>query len=70
MNGMHQRLPAGERVLDLLDDPIAQMVMRRDGVTREEVLSVVAEMRRRLAGPGCGHTEPPGRAGKTIRLAA
>ena len=40
---------AGDRVSDLLDDPIVQLVMRRDGVTREEVLSVVAAMRGRLS---------------------
>jgi len=71
MNGTHQRPPNGERIADLLDDPIAQMVMRRDGVTREHVLGIMTDMRWRLFGPGNGcHPCPAGHRQRSIRLAA
>ena len=71
MNGTHQRLPTGEKVADLLDDPIAELIMRRDGVTREDVIGIMTEMRGRLFGTGQGCTPGPlGRRGRPIRLAA
>ena len=70
MNGMHHRPPAGERLHDLLDDPIAETLMRRDGVTRDDVLAVVADMRVRLFGCANGRFGPLAHAGKPIRLAA
>ncbi|MEI6557424.1 MAG: hypothetical protein WCO00_03380 [Rhodospirillaceae bacterium] len=70
MTGMHNRPPAGERLHDLLDDPIVETLMRRDGVTRDDVLAVVADMRVRLFGGVTGRGGPLGHAGKPIRLAA
>jgi len=70
MNGMHHRPPTGERLHDLLDDPIVETLMRRDGVTRDDVLAVVADMRVRLFGGARGRIDPLRLAGKPIRLAA
>ena len=70
MNGQLHGPPLGERLHDLLDDPIVETLMRRDGVTRDEVLAVVADMRLRLFGGMAGRRDPLGRAGKLIRLAA
>ena len=71
MNGTHQRPPTGERIADLLDDPIAELVMRRDGVTREHVIGIMTDMRGRLFGSGNGcRPGPLGRSAKPIRLAA
>ena len=70
MNGMHLRPPVGERLHDLLDDPIVETLMRRDGVTRDDVLAVVADMRVRLFGNVRGRNNPLRLAGKPIRLAA
>lgn len=70
MDGTHQRFPVGERVLELLDDPIVQLVMRRDGVTRQDVLAIMGEARRGLFG---GAIRQPGASafrGNSIRLAA
>ena len=33
---------------EMLDDPIVVAVMRRDGVSREQVQAVIAEVRRNL----------------------
>ncbi|MEI8397210.1 MAG: hypothetical protein WCF85_21000 [Rhodospirillaceae bacterium] len=71
MNGTQQRLPKGEQVNDLLDDPIVQTLMRRDGVTREEVLAVIDEMRDRLFGRGRSvRVDAPCKRSSAIRLAA
>ena len=71
MSGTHPRLPKGERVDDLLDDPIAQLVMRRDGLTREDVLAVVDDMRGRLYGADRGlQPDPSAHRVMPIRLAA
>ena len=70
MNGMYHRPPVGERLHDLLDDPIVETLMRRDGVTRDEVLAVVADMRARLFGGAIGHRDPLRFAGRPSRLAA
>ncbi len=48
MNGTLHHPPKGEGLRDLLDDPIIQTLMRRDGVTRDDVLAVVATVRGRL----------------------
>ena len=69
MNGTLHRPPVGERLHDLLDDPIVEAVMRRDGITREDVLSVITDMRGRLFG-GVGRCTPLPPAGRAIRLAA
>jgi hypothetical protein len=47
--------PVGEPgVSDLLDDPVAQAMMRRDGVTREGVLAMLARLQPCIARPaGC-----------------
>ncbi len=70
MNGTPSRPPAGERVQDLLDDPIVQLVMRRDGLTRDDVLSVMFDMRRRLFGASNARCVPPPNGCKAVRLAA
>ncbi len=70
MNGMHHRPPVGERLHDLLDDPIVETLMRRDGITRDEVQALVADMRVRLFGGTRGRPDPLRLAGKPIRLAA
>lgn len=70
MNGMHHRPPAGEKLHDLLDDPIVETLMRRDGITRDDVLAVVADMRVRLFGSARGRIDPLRLAGRPIRLAA
>lgn len=59
-----RRMAESRRVLDLLDDPIVELVMRRDGVTRDEVLGVLEDMRCRLFGPfaGSGAAGAPRRA--------
>lgn len=36
------------RVLDLLDDPVGRAVMRRDGLTRQDVLAVMADAAAKL----------------------
>ncbi len=56
MNGMLHRAPLGEKLHDLLDDPIVETLMRRDGVTRDDVLAVVADMRLRLYGTAATRT--------------
>ncbi len=48
MNGSQQRLTGNDRIAALLDDPIVQMMMYRDGVSREDIYAVVTEARRRL----------------------
>lgn len=47
--------PVGEPgVSDLLDDPVAQAMMRRDGVTREGILAMLARLRPCISEPaGC-----------------
>ena len=71
MNGTHKRLPAGERVVDLLDAPIVDLVMRRDGVTRDDVLAILGDMRNRLFGGDAGrHPGPLAFRGSPTRLAA
>ncbi len=70
MKGNQSRPPPGESVQDLLDDPIVQLVMRRDGLTREDVLSVIAEARRSLFGLAQARCGASSRADKVIRLAA
>lgn len=46
--------PAAEpRLVDLIDDPVAQAVMRRDGVTRESLLAMFDGLKARLAVPQC-----------------
>ena len=44
MNRMHHRPPAGERLHDLLDDPIVETLMRRDGVSRDDLLALRAPL--------------------------
>jgi hypothetical protein len=39
------------RVEDLLEDPMIHLVMRRDGIGTQEVMSAVGEARHRLANP-------------------
>ena len=56
MNGLHIEQAWRCRVSDLLDDPVAQAVLRRDGLSREEVMAQLAPVaealcRRRRAGP-------------------
>ncbi len=70
MNGMPHRAPGGDRLHDLLDDPIVETLMRRDGVTRDDVLAVVADMRLRLYGSVAGRAASSRHAGGAARLAA
>jgi hypothetical protein len=70
MTATHSRLPAGERLIDLLDDPIGQMVMDRDGVTREQVLQVMTDMRHRLFGARNRESESLADRKTYLRLAA
>ena len=70
MNRMHHRPPAGERLHDLLDDPIVATLMRRDGVSRDDLLALVADMRLRLFGGGGGRLNSSRFAGRAISLAA
>ena len=49
----HDKLPRREPlVADMVQDPIVQAVMRRDGVTPEDVLTLVVHMRERLRRTG------------------
>ncbi|MGQ9367487.1 hypothetical protein [Azospirillum sp. ST 5-10] len=41
----HQRAPS---LSEMLDDPIVVAVMRRDGVSREQVQAVIEQVRRNL----------------------
>ncbi|CAK0754413.1 hypothetical protein CCP1ISM_5770002 [Azospirillaceae bacterium] len=71
MTGTHSRLPVGERVDDLLDDPIGQLIMTRDGVTREDVLAVMTDMRSRLFGSRRHDSDGASKASRgALRLAA
>nr|AWK85967.1 hypothetical protein DEW08_06595 [Azospirillum thermophilum] len=36
------------RVLDLLNDPVGQAILRRDGLSRDDVLSVIAPVAEQL----------------------
>lgn len=36
------------RVLDLLDDPVGQAILRYDGLSRDDVVAVMAAAARRL----------------------
>lgn len=53
MNGLHSSQTWRRRVADLLDDPVARAVMRRDGLSRDDVLAELAPvaeaLRRRAA---------------------
>lgn len=49
------------RLDELLDDPVLQALMARDGVDRAELLDVVAEARRRL-GINTARRAPRGRS--------
>lgn len=39
-------------VADMIEDPVVQAVMARDGVTAEDLLSLVVRMRERLRDAG------------------
>ena len=41
---------------DLLDDPTTQSIMESDGLRREDLIRLLAEVRRRLAGTRAGRT--------------
>ncbi|MBL8805361.1 MAG: hypothetical protein JNN22_00840 [Rhodospirillales bacterium] len=46
---------AGEpRLADLIDDPVAQVMMRRDGVTRDGLLALMGGLRPCISNPACG----------------
>jgi len=60
MNGLHSPQTWRCRVADLLDDPVAQAVLRRDGLSRDDVFAELAPVadalerrkhRRRTSGP-------------------
>jgi len=42
MNGLHSRQTWRCRVADLLDDPVAEAVLRRDGLSRDDVFAELA----------------------------
>jgi hypothetical protein len=48
---MNQNAMAEATLQDLLHDPIGQIMMSRDGVTVEEVLNLMEDMRHRLFEP-------------------
>ena len=48
---MYQSTMAEPTLRDLLHDPVGQIMMRRDGVTEEEILNLMQEMRHRLFEP-------------------
>jgi hypothetical protein len=48
---MNQNAMAEATLQDLLHDPIGQIMMDRDGVTVEEVLNLMEDMRHRLFEP-------------------
>jgi hypothetical protein len=48
---MNQSTMGEPTLLDLLHDPVGQMMMKRDGVTVEEILNLMEEMRHRLFEP-------------------
>lgn len=74
MNASQQRLSPGEHVDELLSDPIVELVMRRDGITRDDVLAVMADMRGRLYGGSgssvCFGMRSGGSARAALRMAA
>ena len=50
--------PAGEpRLADLLDDPVTGAVMRRDGVSRDELLETIRRARLALRWRSAGPTD-------------
>jgi hypothetical protein len=48
---MNQNAMAEATLQDLLHDPVGQIMMDRDGVTVEEVLNLMEDMRHRLFEP-------------------
>jgi hypothetical protein len=38
-------------IAELVDDPVTQMVMRRDGVTREALVQMIEAAQRRILAP-------------------
>jgi len=42
MDGLHSRQTWRRRVADLLDDPVAQAVLRRDGLSPDDVFAELA----------------------------
>ncbi len=46
----HARPDRELSLLEILADPIVQMVMARDGVTKQDVEGLIEEMRDRMAG--------------------
>jgi hypothetical protein len=46
-------IPAEPRLADLIDDPLTQTVMRRDGVTRESLFALFDRLRARPILPQC-----------------
>ena len=67
MNGLHSPQTWRSRVADLLDDPVAQAVLRRDGLSRDDVFAELApvadalrrrQQRRRAPGPWAFAEDP------------
>jgi len=50
-DNMNQSAMAEATLQDLLHDPVAQIMMDRDGVTVEEILNLMEDMRHRLFEP-------------------
>jgi len=48
---MNQNSMAEATLADLLHDPVGQIMMNRDGVTVEEILNLMEDMRHRLFEP-------------------
>jgi hypothetical protein len=48
---MNQNAMAEATLQDLLHDPVGQIMMSRDGVTVEEILNLMEDMRHRLFEP-------------------
>ena len=48
---MNQNSMAEATLQDLLHDPVGQIMMNRDGVTVEEILNLMEDMRHRLFEP-------------------
>ncbi|MBI1209500.1 MAG: hypothetical protein GC191_19735 [Azospirillum sp.] len=58
MNALQQRASAHDRIAVLLDDPIVELVMCRDGLTRDGVYAAMSDMRLRLRHRQSLYNEP------------
>lgn len=60
MDGLHSRQTWRSRVADLLDDPVARAVLRRDGLSPDAVLAelepIAEALRRRRCAERVGRT--------------